>query len=781
MQARARAVRQALAGATLRLGRLRRSGAGPGGAAHVARRAEELRGALARVDLKAQVHGKSLKAKKYLREIELAAAALLEALDALPEPGTPPPGQPGEPAGEFERLYEELVKVLNPPAWALEPHPATAEPLPTDALHSPPSEDRSLPEDGSGEEGGSGDEETSVEVPAGGDSWQAAEEAAAAAADAVARLMVGAGASRDSPPKLEVASPSGQGLSADATSSLAGGGPSVMDLSGPEMSDAAVVGGQVGGLGERPLGVDESDEAPATAAGLREGGADPSVCVSAASPSAGEARSPEVSPGGPRAALRSIAPPHARRGDDTPPDPPGALIAALLEDYDAGMRREWPLGADVASLLDRARAQVALGTPDALRAALRLFREAALMGSLLAARGKALLYLCGADISGEGTCEATRGAAVPGRAVGWGGSQQTLAEKWLRHAAERGDLISARELAKGLDEVGRGAESAQWYRRAADLGCSSSAAEYAFKLEHGARDAAVPGGASSCGTPPLGRDPAAAAQWYGRAAEGGCTWAQSNLARLLCVGEGCDCDPEAGAALFRSAAEAGSEHAANSLGVCFEEGIGVPEDLPEAAAWYRLACERGLLEGALNLGHALAALEDFAGAREAFEIAAHWGSQEALYCQGFLEEERSRSGPPQARDGRAGPAPPPGPGGAGLPSSKALELYRRAASSGDARALVRLAEVAWVHGRVDEALGLYHRAAGAGCPEGFLALGWLAAEGEAGVERDPEVAQECFRRAAGLGHSGALAALSALESAPCRGGKPPQVPRHGVI
>ena len=91
VQARAGTVRQALAGATLRLGRLRRSGAGPGGAAHVARQAEELRGALARVDLKAQVHGKSLKAKKYLREIEWAAAALLEALDALPEPGAPPP------------------------------------------------------------------------------------------------------------------------------------------------------------------------------------------------------------------------------------------------------------------------------------------------------------------------------------------------------------------------------------------------------------------------------------------------------------------------------------------------------------------------------------------------------------------------------------------------------------------------------------------------------------------------------------------------------------------
>jgi len=751
----------------------------------VARRAEELRDGLARVDLKAQVHGKSLKAKKYLREIEAAAAALLEALDALPEAGAGRPGQSGEPSGEFERLYAELVEVLDPPAWALEPYPAAIEPLPTDTSSPLRSEDRSLSENGGGEEGESGDEESPAEVPTGGDSWQAAEEAAAAAADAVARLVVGGRASGNSLQEEESASPSGPGLPRGETPSLEEGGSSVVDLSVAELSDATLGGDEAGGLREQPKDVDEGDGLPSAEAESNEDEA-PSVSASMAIPSEGGAQSPETSPGGPRAILRSIAPPHARKGGEEPPDPAAALIAALLNDYDASMRREWSLGPDVASLLDRARAQVALGTADALRAALRLFREAALMGSLLAARGKALLYLCGACTGGDSVCEATHGEAAPGRAVGWGSNQQALAEKWLRHAAERGDLTSARELAKGLDEVGRCAESAQWYRRAADLGCSSSAAEYAFKLEHGARDAGNTGGAPSDGVPPLGRDPAAAAEWYGRAAEGGCAWAQSNLARMLCAGEGCDCDPEAGAALFRSAAGAGSEHAANSLGVCFEEGIGVPEDLPEAASWYRLACERGSLEGALNLGHALTALGDFAGAREAFAIAAHWDSPEELYCQGFLEEEFSRAGAVQAGQGPAGSALPPGLDATGLPGPKALELYRRAASSGDARALLRLAEVAWVHGHVDEALGLYHRAAGAGCPEGFLALGWLAAEGEAGVERDPEVAQECFRRAAGLGHSGALAALSAMESAQCRGGgaqsgESPLVPHHVEI
>jgi len=753
----------------------------------VGRRAEELRDALARVDLKAQVHGKSLKAKKYLREIEAAAAALLEALDALPEPGAGRPGQLGEPSEEFERLYMELVEVLDPPAWALEPHPAAIELPPTNAPPPFCTEDRSLSEKGKGEEEESGGEESSAEVLTGGDSWQAAEEAAAAAADAVARLMVAGDASGNSLQVEEVASPSFPGLSRGQTSSLAEGDSSVIDLSVAELSDATPEGDEADGLREQPQDVDEGDELPSATAELSEGEA-PSVSTSMTPPlpSEGGARSPGTSPGGPRAILRSTAPPHARKGGEEPPDPTGALLAALLNDYDAGMRREWALGAEVASLLERARAQVALGTADALQAALRLFREAALMGSLLAARGKALLYLCGAGAGGNSVCEATHGEAASGRRVGWGSSQQALAEKWLRHAAERGDLTSARELAKGLDEVGRCAESAQWYRRAADLGCCSSAAEYAFKLEHGARDAGNMGGAPSDGVPPLGRDLAAAAEWYGRATEGGCAWAQSNLARMLCAGEGCECDPEAGVALFRSAAEAGSEHAANSLGVCFEVGIGVPEDLPEAASWYRLACERGSLEGALNLGHALTALGDFVSAREAFAVAAHWGSPEALYCQGFLEEEFSRAGAVQAGHGPASSAPSPGPDATGLPGPKALELYRRAASSGDARALLRLAEVAWVHGHVDEALGLYHRAAGAGCPEGFLALGWLAAEGEAGVERDSEVARECFRRAAGLGHSGALAALSAMESAQCRGGgaqdgEPLLVPRHVAI
>ena len=39
----------------------------------------------------------------------------------------------GEPSEEFERLYMELVEVLDPPAWALEPHPAAIELPPTNA------------------------------------------------------------------------------------------------------------------------------------------------------------------------------------------------------------------------------------------------------------------------------------------------------------------------------------------------------------------------------------------------------------------------------------------------------------------------------------------------------------------------------------------------------------------------------------------------------------------------------------------------------------------------
>jgi len=459
-----------------------------------------------------------------------------------------------------------------------------------------------------------------------------------------------------------------------------------------------------------------------------------------------------------RAPPRCAAFPHTRRDAASPRDPMQELLAALVEDYDAATKREWGLGAQVASLLGRARGQVALGSTDSLRSALRLFREAALEGSLLAARGMGLLYLCGLGSNAESVWDSLQrppkgegGAAgvEPGGdalslAVGWGSGQQALAERWLRHAAERGDAISARELAHGLEAEGRGAESVHWFRRAAELGCISSAAEYAFMLENGAQDAV---GASGGARTPA-RDLHAAAEWYEKAVDGGCVWAQSNLARLLCEGEGPACDPVAGAALFRSAAEAGSELAANSLGVCFEEGVGVPQDLPQAALWYRLASERGSVEGALNLGHALASLGDSRGAEEAFAAAARQGSSEGLYCQGALLEGQTA-----------------GAGGGGSPPPEALELYHQAADAGDARALVRLAEVAWDQNHVDEALELYHRAAGAGCPEGFLALGWLAAEGEAGVERDPNAARECFLRAAHLGHKGAMAALSHFESA----------------
>lgn len=732
----------------------------------VALQVQALRDALVRVELKSEARGGALKVKKYLKEVEMASNTLLDALDGLPEPrqgeGTSPGGQESSRGEEeLEHLYGELLELLDPPAWALEPRaaPSKEESLQQDGPIDVPctarraeveeDEDEDESDDGDvegGEEEGDLTQDAAPSMAGGsGESWRAAEEAAAAAADAIARLM----AENKSPSASEDGCSGGGEVPAAPSVSQSDEISSATRPATPvEVRKAMPVdGGPAHETTEFTVGGGLAEE--------RQG--DAGVAVRAVSP---QSISPEEQDTAvyQRTPPRGAAPPHTRRDAASPRDPMQELLAALVEDYDAATKREWGLGAQVASLLGRARGQVALGSTDSLRSALRLFREAALEGSLLAARGMGLLYLCGLGSNAESVWDSLKrppkgeggaarvgpGGDAPSLAVGWGSGQQALAERWLRHAAERGDAVSARELAHGLEAEGRGAESVHWFRRAAELGCSSSAAEYAFMLENGAQDAV--GASGGAGT--LARDLGAAAEWYQKAVDGGCVWAQSNLARLLCEGEGPACDPVAGAALFRSAAEAGSELAANSLGVCFEEGVGVPQDLPQAALWYRLASERGSVEGALNLGHALAALGDSRGAEEAFAAAARQGSSEGLYCQGALLEGQTV-----------------GAGGGGSPPPEALELYRQAADAGDARALVRLAEAAWAQNHVDEALELYHRAAGAGCPEGFLALGWLAAEGEAGVERDPNAARECFLRAAHLGHNGAMAALSHFESA----------------
>jgi TPR repeat protein len=88
-------------------------------------------------------------------------------------------------------------------------------------------------------------------------------------------------------------------------------------------------------------------------------------------------------------------------------------------------------------------------------------------------------------------------------------------------------------------------------------------------------------------------DYAAAASWYGKAAERGNAFAQDRLAYQYANGLGVTQDYAAAATWYRKAADQGQPDAQTSLGFQYANGLGVPQDYVTAHMWFSLASAKG--------------------------------------------------------------------------------------------------------------------------------------------------------------------------------------------
>lgn len=128
----------------------------------------------------------------------------------------------------------------------------------------------------------------------------------------------------------------------------------------------------------------------------------------------------------------------------------------------------------------------------------------------------------------------------------------------------------------GLDRnPGRAAE---WIGRAAEGGVRDAARDYARLLESGTG---------------VEVDRGRAMDWYARAAERGDGYSLWRVGRAFAEGEGRAVDAERAVEHFQRAIDSGNSEALVSMAVMHATGAGVVRDLPKAVAFYRRAADAG--------------------------------------------------------------------------------------------------------------------------------------------------------------------------------------------
>ncbi len=197
------------------------------------------------------------------------------------------------------------------------------------------------------------------------------------------------------------------------------------------------------------------------------------------------------------------------------------------------------------------------GTPADPKAAVELYREAAVRG-LRAAQARYGLFLL--DGRGGTTKDPQEG------------------ESWLRRAALQGDIDAAALVgdlyARGGDLPPNFAEAGMWYRRAAEGG--HRAAARALGLMH----------LNGNGIP---KDPEEAARWFRISAEGGDVTSRYDLATLALQREAAPEEAQRTREWFEKEANGGDLVGAYNYGICLAEGVGVTKDDAQALVWLRRA------------------------------------------------------------------------------------------------------------------------------------------------------------------------------------------------
>jgi uncharacterized protein len=249
------------------------------------------------------------------------------------------------------------------------------------------------------------------------------------------------------------------------------------------------------------------------------------------------------------------------------------------------------------------------------------------------------------------------------------------------------------------------------------------------------------------------KDPATAAQYYGRAAAQNHSGAQTALAYAYEKGYGVSKDPAAALAWYRKAAAQGSADANFNLGRLYEHGVGTAPNKPEAMKYYQLAAAAGSEEAKRRLvmetngrhpwpgqplddeGMKLYQARNYAAAFAKFQKAAQMGNPQAQRHLGYLYES-----------GQGAPAN----------AQEAFRLYMKAAGEGDSAAQKCLG-LLYEEGRGtpenwSEAARWYQKSADQHNQDGEFALGRMYEFGMA-VPQSRATAIAWFRKAGAQGHS----------------------------
>jgi len=133
----------------------------------------------------------------------------------------------------------------------------------------------------------------------------------------------------------------------------------------------------------------------------------------------------------------------------------------------------------------------------------------------------------------------------------------------------------------------------------------------------------------------IDRDPAAAVEFYGQAADGGNVGAMQNLGILYLQGIGGEKNYTKALHYLHLAAAMGSPAAYNGLGYMLEHGLGVEANSTQALEYFQLAAAAGYVESQSNLGifylNGQGVPQDFALALRYFELASAAGHLPASF------------------------------------------------------------------------------------------------------------------------------------------------------
>jgi TPR repeat protein len=225
------------------------------------------------------------------------------------------------------------------------------------------------------------------------------------------------------------------------------------------------------------------------------------------------------------------------------------------------------------------------------------------------------------------------------------------------------------------------------------------------------------------------KDPAQAARWYLKAAEGGDPEAQNQVGYFYQTGIGVAQDLARATHWFQLSSSAGFVPAKVNLGVSYLQGLGVAKSAPMARDLFLEAEKKGSGRGATYLGvmayFGIGGPVDRSEAEHWFEAGTKLHDPEAAYDLALLCT--GQAGPGRSDSGRSD-------------SGRAVELLRLAAGKGYVPALHSLGLLLVNHAELaqgdGEARAALEAASGAGNWKSSVLLAILWRDGKAGVARD---------------------------------------------